>query len=54
VARAPGFLNNESKPVPSPQDLAGAAALMNDAKRITILAFQGHAQDFSLNASRPA
>jgi pyruvate dehydrogenase (quinone) len=41
AATALGFLSNESKLLPSPQDLASAAALMNDAKRVTILAGAG-------------
>ncbi|HVJ07440.1 MAG TPA: ubiquinone-dependent pyruvate dehydrogenase [Acidisarcina sp.] len=36
-----GFLSNDSKVVPPAQDLASAAALMNDAKKVTILAGAG-------------
>src|SRR6266436_808538 len=41
AATALGFHSNDSKLVPPPQDLASAAALMNDAKRVTILAGAG-------------
>jgi pyruvate dehydrogenase (quinone) len=41
AATALGFLSNDSKLVPPSQDLARAASLMNDAKRVTILAGAG-------------
>jgi pyruvate dehydrogenase (quinone) len=41
AATALGFRSNDSKLVPPSQDLASAAALMNDARRVTILAGAG-------------
>jgi pyruvate dehydrogenase (quinone) len=40
-AVAPSFLSNDSGVVPPPRDLTAAAALLNQAKRVTILAGAG-------------